>query len=156
MPKTVDTVGQKRLPYRTVVANPNAIKYPMIEERKDFQFAENGNIEIVSLGTFDLVKEVDSHKDEVGLINALRLAEARGLGIDSFVKQDNGFDVDIPEIDTFDDLIKARESADAKLAAIAKDYGLTPDQLVNVVKLGQFDKLQKPVIEDNQSEGGQE
>lgn len=141
MPNKTEVVARV-CPYR-VAPFVAAIIYNMIEERFDFQIAEGGKIERVSLGVFDLVKEVDSHKDEVGLINVLKLAQAKGIDSDIFAKTEPGLMVDVPEIDTFDDLLKAKASADAKLKAIAGEYGLTTEQLINAVQSGNTDILKK-------------
>lgn len=119
------------------------IEYPMIEERFDFQIGENGQIERVSLGEFDLVKEVQSHKGEVGLINCLKLAEARGIDPITFAKTEPGIMADIGDVDTLDDLIKAKAAADAKLSALAAQYGITTEKLIAALKDGSIATLKE-------------
>lgn len=131
---TVKTVAPK-CPYITTreVAPDTIIT---VEERWDFQIGENGQVERISLGEFDLLKEVDSHKGEVGLLNCLKLAEARGVSLDTFAKKEDGLMADVGDINTLDDLINAKAAADAKLKAIADQYGLTVAQLTEVLKTG--------------------
>lgn len=123
-------------PYR-VARDVAPIKPIIVEERFDFQIEENGQVGRVSLGEFDLLKEVDSHKDEVGLINCLKLAEARGIDPKTFAKTEPGLMADVGDIDTMDDLILAKEQADAKLAKIAESYGLTTEQLLTMLQRGE-------------------
>lgn len=134
MTKTVQTVDQ--CPYRTV-RHVHMVPFEAIEERFDFQIGDSRVPEIISIGKFDLPKEVDSHKDEVGLINVLRLAEARGISLDTYAKTEPGVMADVGDIDTFDDLLNAKAEADAKLAGIAKSYGMTTEQLIQAVKNGE-------------------
>lgn len=140
MPNTVKTVDQCPYPVARKVFQP---VFNPIEERFDFQFTENGGVEIVSVGSVDLVKEVESHKNEVGLINCLKLAEARGVSLETFAKTEPGLMADVVEVNTFDDLLKAKADADSQLSKIASEYGLTVDQLIQAVKSGEVDKLQK-------------
>lgn len=138
MPNGVKTVDQK-CPYRTVVRCVE-IKCPRIEERFDFQFTEKG-VDRVSLGKFDLIEEVQSHKHEAGLINFLTLAEARATPLDSFAKKEPGLMVDVGDVDTLDDMIQIQKQNQAKLEAMAAQYGMTLDELVGVIQSGDYSKL---------------
>lgn len=151
MPKVaVQTVDQ--CPYRKVRFVAPA-PYSHIEERFDFQFGENGKLERVSLGDFDTAKEVNSHIDEVGLINVLKLAEGRGISLDTFAKTEPGLMADVEEINTYDDLLKAKADADAKLSAIAKEYGITLDQLIGLAQSGKLNTLEKPTETTEEEKG---
>ena len=130
-------------PYR-VSREVAPVKSIIVEERFDFQIEESGKIGRVSLGEFDLLKEVDSHKDEVGLINCLKMAVAKGLDPSTaYAKTEPGLMADPGDIDTMDDLIQAKAAADAKLAKIAEGYGLTVDQLVAMLKNGEVPKAKE-------------
>lgn len=133
----------KDCPY-PVAQKVRSIELRAIEERFDFQIGEGGKIERVSLGEFDLAKEVNSHNDEVGLINCLRLAEARGIPVSTFAKTEPGLMADVDDIETLDDLLKAKAGADAKLAALAAEYGLTSDQLIAALQAGKIGEIKKP------------
>ena len=90
-------------PYR-VSREVAPVKSIIVEERFDFQIEESGKIGRVSLGEFDLLKEVDSHKDEVGLINCLKMAVAKGLDPSTaYAKTEPGLMADPGDIDTMDD-----------------------------------------------------
>lgn len=145
-------VSPQVCPYWTV-KHVAEITYRVIEEREDFQIGEDGKVERVSLGEFDLVKEIQSHNGEVGLINALKLAEARGIDVSTFSKTEPGIMADYSDIDTLDDLLKAKADADAKLASIADAYGLTVEQLAQVLKTGDLSSLKEKGAKGLASEG---
>lgn len=147
-----NTVDLLKCPYR-VVREVAFKPFKAVEERFDFQFAENGKIEIISLGEFDLVKEVESHKGEVGLLNRLAIAQSRGLPLDSFAKTEPGVMADVGDIETFDDLVKAQADAENKLSAIAKQFGITTEQLIAIAKAGKLDSLTVANAEDENKEG---
>ena len=130
--KTVESVGLK------IKRWPPAPRpqYEHIVETFDFQFNEKGQVEVVSTGKVDTFKEVQSHKDEVGLVNRMRLAAAQGLGLDAFAKTEPGLMVDLSGIDTVDDLMKAQADNAKKLDDMAKQLGISTAELVAAVKAG--------------------
>lgn len=152
MPKTEKVVGPEKCPYRVCRVSCD-IPTPTIEERFDFQFEEDGKIGRVSLGMFDVAKEIDSHKDEVGLINVIRLAEARGLSLDQFAKTEPGLMVDVSGIETVDDLIQRQKENSAKLDEMAKQLGISTAELVAAVKAGDLSVLNKPEKEGGAEDG---
>ena len=134
MPKT-DSVGLVlKCPYfHRKATTPEQVN---IVERHDFQMKEDGQVDIISLGTFDTSKEVQSHNGEVGLINVLKLAQARGLDSGLFAKTEPGLMVDLSDIDTVDDLIQKQAANTKKLEEIAASVGMTVDELIAAVQNG--------------------
>ena len=160
MPKVVSVDQEKcnvdlKCPYRLCRVNTD-IQLNMFEERFDFQFEENGKLGRKSLGVFDLVKEVNSHNGEVGLINCLKLAQARGIDQSIFAKREPGFMVDLSGIETVDDLIQKQKENDAKLQDFADKYGLTVQQLLNIVQSGDFESLKSKATEQASNEATKE
>lgn len=147
----VGLVSKAKCPYR-MCRTDNILPLSMYEERFDFQIEENGKIGRVSLGTFDLVKEVNSHNGEVGLINVIKLAEARGVDIGIFGKTEPGLMVDVSGIDTVDDLIQAQADNQAKLQEFADTLGISVDELVNAVKSGDTSILTPKAEEKKEGE----
>lgn len=152
-PIVVGPSHDTKCPYFHRTAQKQVIE--IIETREDFQIEINGKIGRVSLGEFDTVKEVNSHNGEVGLVNAIKLATARGIDPSTFAKTEPGLMVDLSDINTVDDLLKKQQVANDKLAEMAKTLGITPEELVEAVKQGDMSKL-TPKHEEGSSEGGQE
>ena len=114
-----------------------------VEENFGLQYNEHHQVEAVKEGETDLVKDVNSHVDEVGLINAMRLAIAHGEDpYTKFGKYEAGIPVSLDPNATLDEINEALQTTTKKYEEIAKALGVSVNQLQEALKTpGEFEKL---------------
>lgn len=120
--------------------------WPMETVRKEYelQYNEDHIVEKVEVGETDLIKEVQSHKDEVGLINVVKNAIAHGEDpLTKFNKVGAGVPVSVDPNATFDELKEMMDADDKKYADIASSLGLSVDQLKAAIADGSIGQVIK-------------
>lgn len=117
---------------------------PIIEEFK-FDYGPKGLIKVVPNGKIDVQKEVQSHANECGLVNIIKLAVAHGIDPASapFAKKEKGIDTTLfPE--SYDELFKALEKgkqAKDKVDNLAKALGKTSDEILAAAQEGKLNGM---------------
>lgn len=122
----------------------------VIREDYELQYNKDHIVEKVKVGETDIVKEVESHIGEAGLLNAIKNAIAHGEDPQVvYAKTEPGMPVSVPNNATLDDLLELSNQNKAKYAEIAKSLGVTVDELQKAIQTGTLDKLiNKPVVEE--------
>ena len=135
----------------------------LIREDYGLQYNEHHQVEAVLEGETDLVKEANSHVNEVGLINAMRLAEAYGENpFVKFGKYEAGIPVAVDPNATLDEINQVITEQTKKYEEIAKTLGVSVAALQEALKTqGGLEKLiastQAGLVGDNKvDEGGAE
>lgn len=134
-------------------------KYRFDNVREDFelQYNEHHQVEKVKVGETDLIKEVNSHANEVGLLNAYRLAIAHGEDpMVKFGKFEAGIPVSIDPNATLDELNEAIQEQSAKYAELAKTLGVSVADLQEAVRNGTIGDLIAGANAPKQEETGKD
>lgn len=154
------TTEKRKFVYRHFDNNlvPKIRKCNNMVSHYDFQINDKSNqLETVFIETVDIDKEVQSHADEVGLINVIKLASAMGVNPNDapFAKKIDGSNVMTEDIETFDDIKNLGVSSKTKLDEIASKLGLTSEELVKGIESGNYESLVQ-LVESKKvaSEGG--
>lgn len=119
-------------------------KYQFENVVEDFtlQYNEQHQVEKVKVGETDLIKEVNSHVNEVGLLNAYRLAIAHGEDpMVKFGKYEAGIPVAVDPNATLDEINEAIQEQSAKYAELAKTLGVSVADLQKAVQNGTIGDL---------------
>ena len=126
----------------------------VIREDYELQYNKDHIVEKVKVGETDIVKEVESHIGEAGLLNAIKNAIAHGEDPQVvYAKTEPGIGVSVPNNATMDDLLELSNQNKAKYAEIANTLGVTVDELQEAIQMGTLDKLiNKPAEEEKEGE----
>ena len=146
-----------KCPYLVPVA-PRDTKQTTIQKQYELQYNDQHIVEEVEIDELDLIKEVNSHVNEVGLVNVFRNAIAHGEDpYTKFAKTEDGVPFAFDENATLDDLIQESNKNKAKLEEIAKTLGVSVDELIKAVQNGSLHQLlTKPDVDDNKEKDGEE
>lgn len=120
-----------------------------IVQHYDFSVDEKQRLVVVPTEKEDIQKSISSHKDEVGLINVIKMATAKGVDPMSapFANKPSDNLPILPEVETWDDVDKAKKEALKTLADISKKLGITPKELEKAVQSGTVQDLAKKTVE---------
>lgn len=123
----------------------------VIREDYELQYNKDHIVEKVKVGETDIVKDVESHIGEAGLLNAIKNAIAHGEDPQVvYAKTEPGIPASVPNNATMDDLLELSNQNKAKYAELAKTLGVSVDELQQAIQMGTLDKLiNKPVDEEN-------
>lgn len=126
----------------------------VIREDYELQYNKDHIVEKVKVGETDIVKEVESHIGEAGLLNAIKNAIAHGEDPQVvYAKTEPGMPVSVPNNATMDDLLELSNQNKAKYAEIAKTLGVSVDELQQAIQMGTLDKLINKPAEEEEKEG---
>lgn len=143
-------------PYLKPVVN-HCEKEVIIEEDFELQYNEQHIVEEVKVGETDLVKEVNSHINEVGLSNVIKNAIAHGEDpMTKFGKVEAGVPVALDINTTMDELLEQCNKNKEKYAEIAKNLGVSVEELQAAVASGSLDAIINKSVEEANQEGGAE
>ena len=130
-----------------------------IEEEYELQYNKDHIVEKVKIGEVDIHKECCSHFDEVGLINAWKMAVAHGENpLQKFAKLEPGVAASIDPNATLDEVNALIDGNNNKYADIAASLGITVEQLQAAVADGSIGQViqnataQQPAAEDGGNE----
>ena len=102
------------------------IEPEIIRQDYELQYNKDHIVEKVLVGETDRVKEVNSHFDEVGLVNVMKMALARGEDpLTKFNKTEDGVMFGIDPNMTKDDLISELSEISVKKSELAKTLGIS-------------------------------
>lgn len=142
--KTTDSV-KLIAPYRRFDNNvPRVHTCKNVVNHYEFQINdETDQLETVFVETVDIDKEVQSHADEVGIINVIKLATAMGVNplTNPFGKKTDGSSIMTEDIETFDDIKQMAANSQSKIDEIAKTLGITSEELVKGLESGSVQSL---------------
>lgn len=146
-----------KCPYLVPVA-PRDTKQTIIQKQYELQYNDHHVVEEVEIDELDLIKEVNSHVNEVGLVNVFRNAIAHGEDpYTKFAKTEDGVPFAFDENATLDELIQESNKNKAKFEEVAKALGVSVDDIQNAVKNGTLDQLlKKPDVDDDKEKDGEE
>ena len=146
-----------KCPYLVPVA-PRDIKQTTIQKQYELQYNDHHVVEEVEIDELDLIKEVNSHVNKVGLVNVFQNAIAHGEDpYSKFVKTDDGVPFAFDENATLDDLINESNKNKAKFEEVAKQLGFSVADLQKAVQNGSLDQLlKKPDVVDSDKKDGEE
>lgn len=121
----------------------NKVKPVSLVQHQTFSYDENHQVIVIDADLEDITASVNSHKDEVGLVNIIKMAVARGVNPadNPFALKDNESMLETPDIETLGDVQKAREEALKQLAEISKKLGITPTELEQAYKSGKINDV---------------
>lgn len=134
-----------RGPYSRKYIAPDVDRGPVIIQHYDFTIDEKNQLIIVATEKEDIQKAISSHENDVGLINVIKLATAKGIDPMSapFANKPSDNQPILPDVETWDDVDKARKEALKTLADISKKLGITPNELTKAVDAGKVSDLAK-------------
>lgn len=147
-------IGEKVV--KTVYKNSRAVKAPdikIVREDYDFQFGENNVLEVIKVGETDVFKEVQSHRDEVGLFNVIKNAALHGTPFSAFAKTEDGVPVAVDDNITMAELMEQSKANAEKYKSIADSLGITVAQLQEAVKNGTLEQLVNKPKEEVKDDG---
>ena len=102
----------------------------VIRDEYELQYNKEHIVEKVKVGETDLIKEVDSHVNEVGLINVVRLAIARGEDPSiKFAKDEPGIMAAIDPNASAEEISEYLSSLESKYSDIAQSLGVSVEEL---------------------------
>lgn len=126
----------------------------VIREDYELEYDKDHIVQKVKVGETDIVKEVQSHKGEAGLLNAIKNAIAHGEDPSViYAKTEPGVEFAIPNNATMDELIELSNQNKAKYAEIAKSLGVSVDDLQKAVANGTLDQLINKPAEEEKKDG---
>lgn len=144
-----------KCPYSCSVSKGKSL-YRNIREDYTLQYNEYHEVEAVKVGETDILKEINSHVNEVGLVNVMKLAIAHGENpYTKFAKYEDGVPFAVDPNATLDDIQNLQKQNNDKLAELAKTLGLSVDDLaakVNDGSIGDYIKNYHP--EQSTQDGG--
>lgn len=147
----------EQIAVQTAFKKSRAFKGPkanLIRDDYDFQYGENNTLKVVKVGETDIVKEINSHAGEVGLVNVIKNAALHGTPLTAFAKTDDGVPVAVDENITMAELMEQSKANAEKYKSIADSLGVTVAQLQEAVKNGTLDQLiNKPKDEEVKEDG---
>lgn len=135
----------KKGPYTRKYIAPKVDRGAVIVQHYDFSIDEKQRLIVVPTEKEDIQKSIASHENEVGLINVIKMATAKGVDPMSapFANKPSDNLPIVPDVETWDDVDKARKTALKTLAEISKKLGITPDELTKAVDAGKVSDLAK-------------
>lgn len=114
----------------------------VIRENYELQYNEHHIVEKVKVGETDVVKEVESHIGEAGLMNAIKNALAHGEDPSVvYGKVEPGVSGSVPNNIVLDDLLELSQQNKAKFEEIAKSIGCSLEELQSAIKSGTLEDL---------------
>lgn len=141
MEKAVKKFEVAKCPFSSPV-NPHDVVYAQIKEDFELQYNKDHVVEKVKVGETDIQKEIESHVDEVGLVNVMKMAIAHGENpYLKFNKTEDGVPVAVDENVTLDELLELSKKNEEKYGNIAKELGVSPDELVKAINSGKLQDL---------------
>lgn len=141
MEKSVKKFEVAECPFSSPV-NPHDVVYAQIKEDFELQYNKDHVVEKVKVGETDIQKEIESHVDEVGLVNVMKMAIAHGENpYLKFNKTEDGVPVAVDENVTLDELLELSKKNEEKYGNIAKELGVSPDELVKAINSGKLQEL---------------
>ena len=148
----VKKAGDNVYRHRAIYVEHN--DYSTIVQHYELAYDKDHNVVKVPGIREDIRKSVESHKDEVGLVNVIKMATAKGIDPKDhpFASSKDESLPDLPDVETWDDVEKARQEAIKNLQVIAKKLGISAKDLEkavdnnSVAKIAE-EKLAKPATE---------
>lgn len=132
-------------PYTRKYIAPKVDRGAVIVQHYDFSIDEKQRLIVVPTEKEDIQKSIASHENEVGLINVIKMATAKGVDPMSapFANKPSDNQPILPDVETWDDVEKARKEALKTLADISKKLGIKPEELTKAVDAGKVSDLAK-------------
>lgn len=120
-------------------------EYKQLTEQRHLELGENNSVVVVDDRPTDWLEFVNNNVDKVGLVNVLELARRRGESLAKFSFKDEEA-LDLGTLDPMNpqavnEVLSKQEEAANRLAGIAKQLGVSVDELVKSFMDGTFDKL---------------
>ena len=120
-----------------------SLKGSKIVQHYDFSINEKNQVVVVPTLKEDIQAAINSHRDEVGLINVIKMATAKGVDPMSapFANSSKDNLPVLPDFDTWDDVEKGRQEALKTLGEISKKLGISAVELTKAVESGKLKDL---------------
>lgn len=134
--------------------------YSNLSEQKHLELGEHNEVVIVDDRPTDWTEFVNNNVDKVGLVNVLELARRRGDSIAKFAYDDKEA-LDLSDMDpmnpqAINKVIAGQEEAADKLVGIAKQLGVSVDDLVKSFMNGTFNDLVASKVNTEEKKEGEE
>lgn len=150
---SANTFKVGKCPYLKSLSTAKEVE-ELVREDYTLEYNEDHEVVKVKVGETDIVKEVNSHVHEVGLVNVVKNAIAHGEDpLTKFCKTEPGVPVAINANATLDELLQVSNENAKKYAAIAAELGCSVDELKAAINNGTLDQLVNKPKEESKTEG---